>query len=268
MHRAALLAFVVLAFAPRSTRAAKVKVWHQHAPGHYDKAQLKHAVVSSEGALRLSRQLKPLAGLDATHVWDVVEDKDGNLFVATGDEGKIYKVTPDGKVSRRLRPARTARSSAWPLAPDGTVYAGTGPSGLIVRIDPDGKAQVICRQPGQLRLVAWPSTARARRSTPAPGRRAASTRSTAKARRASSTPPSRSTSSAWRWRRRHALRRHRQGRPGLSHRPQGQGLRAVPGAPGRGPQPAGDARRCLRRHQLADASTSGRFRRRSGLVRA
>ena len=59
--------------------AAKVKVWHHYAPSHYEKAQLKQAVVSNEGALRLAHQLKPLTGLDATHVWNVVEDKDGNL---------------------------------------------------------------------------------------------------------------------------------------------------------------------------------------------
>ena len=49
--------------------------------------------------MRLSRQLKPLASVDATHIWDVVEDRQGSLFVATGDAGKIYKVAPDGKVS-------------------------------------------------------------------------------------------------------------------------------------------------------------------------
>src|SRR5712692_3470930 len=80
-------------------QAAKVKVWHHSTPAHFEKARLKHAVISSEGALRLSRQLKPLAALEATHVWDVVEDRAGNLLVATGDEGKIYKVTPDGKVT-------------------------------------------------------------------------------------------------------------------------------------------------------------------------
>src|SRR5947199_8521874 len=94
---AVTLAVVLLA--PCVGHAAKVKVWHHHSPSHYDKAHLKHVVVSSEGALRLSHQLKPLAGLDAMHVWDVIEDKAGNLFVATGDEGKVYKVTPEGKVS-------------------------------------------------------------------------------------------------------------------------------------------------------------------------
>ena len=234
-------------------QAAKVKVWHQHTPAHYDKAQFKQAVVSSEGALRLSRQLKPLAGLDATHVWDVVEDKDGNLFVATGDEGKIYKVTPDGKVSRRSTTARTARSFAWPWRPTARSTPAPGPSGQIVRIDAARPGQGASARPAE--SYVWSPgrrPARRRRSTPAPGPRAASTRSTPTARPASSTPPSRNTSCAWRWGRRHALRRHRQGRPGLSHRCQGQGLRALPGAPGRGPQPAGDADGRLCRHQLAD----------------
>src|SRR5437588_12944020 len=82
-----------------TSQAAKVKVWHHHTPAHYDKAQCKQAVISSEGALRLGRQLKPLVGIDAAHVWDVVEDREGNLFVATGDQGKVFQVAPDGKVT-------------------------------------------------------------------------------------------------------------------------------------------------------------------------
>ena len=68
---------------PAATPAAKVKVWHHHSAAHHDKARLRHAVISNEGTLGLSRQLKPLAAIDATHVWDVVEDRHGNLFVAT-----------------------------------------------------------------------------------------------------------------------------------------------------------------------------------------
>src|SRR5574341_469198 len=78
-------------------QAAKVKVWHHHNPSHYEKGKFQDAVVSSEGALRLGKQLKLLVPLQASHVWNVVEDKNGNLFVATGDEGKLFKVTPDGK---------------------------------------------------------------------------------------------------------------------------------------------------------------------------
>ena len=126
--------------------AGKVKVWDHHAPAHYEKAQLKQAVVSSEGTLRLSRRLRPLADLDAAHVWDVVEDRAGNLFVATGDDGKLFQVAPDGKVSVAFA-ADDSEVLCLALAPDGSVYAGTGPAGHVVRVDPKGEARVIADVP-------------------------------------------------------------------------------------------------------------------------
>jgi hypothetical protein len=127
---------------PAELSAAKVKVWHRHSAGHYDKAHLKNAVVSSEGALRLARELKMLAALDATHVWDVIEDKSGNLFVATGNEGKLYKVHADGTVTLAFT-SPDSEILCLALAPDGTVYAGTGPNGLVVTLPPEGKARIV-----------------------------------------------------------------------------------------------------------------------------
>jgi hypothetical protein len=127
-------------------QAAKVKVWHHHAPANYDKAQLKQTVVSNEGALRLSRQLRPLAGLDATHVWDLVEDRQGNLYVATGDDGKIFKVSTDGKVSVAFT-SEDSQVLCLAAGPDGSVYAGTGPGGHVIRIDPKGAAKVLYASP-------------------------------------------------------------------------------------------------------------------------
>jgi len=129
---------------PAVVQAAKVKVWYHHAPANYEKASLKHAVLSNEGAVRLSRELKPLASLEATHVWDVVEDRAGNLFVATGDEGKIYKVSPDGKVSLAFT-SEDSQILCLALAADGTIYAGTGPSGLVLKIAPNGRGEVLCK---------------------------------------------------------------------------------------------------------------------------
>jgi hypothetical protein len=136
-------ALAALALLVGQARAAKVKVWHQHTPAHYDKAKFRHAVVSSEGALRLSRRLQPLVALDADHVWDVAEDRDGNLFVATGGEGKVYKVSAAGKVSVAYA-GEGGQALCLAVAPDGAVYAGTGPAGQIVRIDPRGHAKVFC----------------------------------------------------------------------------------------------------------------------------
>jgi outer membrane protein assembly factor BamB len=128
---------------PASVFAAKVKVWHQHTTSQYDKARFTHAVITSEGALRLARQLKPLASLDATHVWDLAEDKDGNLYAATGDEGKVYKVAADGKTTVAHQ-GEDSQVFCLAVAADGAILAGTGPGGRIVRIDPRGAAKVLC----------------------------------------------------------------------------------------------------------------------------
>jgi hypothetical protein len=137
---------VLLVVAVSPSQAGKVKVWHHHLPAHYDKAQLKQAVVSSEGAVRLSRQLRPLAGLDATHVWDLAEDLDGNLYVATGDDGKIYRVAADGKASV-VYTSEDSQVLCLAAAPDGSIYAGTGPGGHVLRIERGGAVKVLFASP-------------------------------------------------------------------------------------------------------------------------
>lgn len=140
------VAFVLVTL-PSLASAAKVKVWHHHAPSHYERAQLKGTVVTSEGAVRLSRALAPLAGVEAGHVWAVIEDRAGNLIAATGDNGKVYKVAPDGKASV-LYTADDGQVLSLAAAPDGTIYAGTGPNGQIIRIDPQGVGRVLHRAAG------------------------------------------------------------------------------------------------------------------------
>src|SRR5262249_29781865 len=105
--------------------------------------------ISNEGTVRLARWLKPLelkGSLDATRIWDVVEDKAGNLFVATGDEGKLFKISPDGTVSVAFDSEDT-QILCVVAAPDGSIFAGTGPSGLIIRIAPDGNSRILHDSP-------------------------------------------------------------------------------------------------------------------------
>jgi len=140
-----VLAFAAIytALAAPFCQGAKVKVWDQHAPSHYEKAQFQQAVVSSEGVIRLGRRLKPFADLDAAHVWDLVEVKDGALFAAAGDEGKVYKISADGKTSVVYA---DDQSRPFCLAPagDDAVYVGAGPHGQILRVDVNGKVKVVC----------------------------------------------------------------------------------------------------------------------------
>ena len=242
---------------PSLLPAAKVKVWHQHTPAQYDKAQLKEMVLSNEGVLRLSRQLRPLAGLDATHVWDMVEDRDGNLFVATGDEGKIYKVPAQGKPTV-VHAGEQGQVLCLALASDGSIYAGTGPHGQILRIDPRGKTKVFS-ETGESYVwsLAIDPKGQALYAGTGPHGRIYRINGDGKATRVLPDAPGSHPLSGGR-RRRHALRRHRQGRTRLSHRSARQGLRALPGETGRNTDAETDAGCRLCRHQLADTATENR----------
>ncbi|HXA51351.1 MAG TPA: hypothetical protein VNV86_13640, partial [Candidatus Acidoferrum sp.] len=78
----------------------------------------------------------------AKYIWSMVFDKQGNLFIATGDQGEVHRVTPDGKGSVFYRTEEThARSLA--IDPQGNLIVGTDPGGLVIRITPAGQGFVL-----------------------------------------------------------------------------------------------------------------------------
>ncbi len=76
------------------------------------------------------------------YIWSMLFDRTGNLFVATGDSGVIYRVTPDGKGVKFYSSDEThARSMIMDSA--GDLIVGTEPAGLIVRVSPKGESFVL-----------------------------------------------------------------------------------------------------------------------------
>jgi len=80
------------------------------------------------------------------YIWDLALDKSGNLFVATGDHGEIYKVTPKGEHSVFFKSDEThIRVMAFDA--QGNLIAGTDGSGLVYRISPSGEGFVLYSAP-------------------------------------------------------------------------------------------------------------------------
>jgi sugar lactone lactonase YvrE len=136
MTAASTMLFVLIA---ASAWAGKVDTWRQNSTADFDKGKYHRTVATDRGQIRLSRELKPWSDLSAAFVWDLAHDKDGNLYAATGEEGKIIKVTPDGK-SSVLVDTDEQHVFSLAVAADGTLYAGTAPNGLVLKITPDGKS--------------------------------------------------------------------------------------------------------------------------------
>ncbi len=66
-------------------------------------------------------------------------DSQGSLFVATGDKGEVFVVTPDGKGQVFYQSdERHARSLAFDSK--GNLLIGTEPNGLILRVEVQQKS--------------------------------------------------------------------------------------------------------------------------------
>jgi hypothetical protein len=80
------------------------------------------------------------------YIWDLALDRSGNLYVATGDHGEIYKVTPKGEHSVFFKSDETHIRA---LAFDGqdNLIAGSDGSGLIYRISSAGEGFVLYSAP-------------------------------------------------------------------------------------------------------------------------
>ena len=80
------------------------------------------------------------------YIWDLELDKAGNLYVATGDHGEIYRVTPKGEHSVFFKSDEThIRVMAFDAQEN--LIAGSDGSGLVYRISPAGAGFVLYSAP-------------------------------------------------------------------------------------------------------------------------
>src|SRR5882762_1760095 len=80
------------------------------------------------------------------YIWDLALDSSGDIFVATGDKGEIYRVTPKGDHSVFFK-SDEAHIRVLALDPKGNLIAGSDGSGLVYRIAPSGEAFVLYSAP-------------------------------------------------------------------------------------------------------------------------
>jgi outer membrane protein assembly factor BamB len=80
------------------------------------------------------------------YIWDLALDKSGNLYVATGDHGEIYRVSPKGEHSVFFKSDET-HIRALAFDAQDNLIAGSDGSGLIYRISPAGEGFVLYSAP-------------------------------------------------------------------------------------------------------------------------
>ena len=80
------------------------------------------------------------------YIWDLLLDDAGNLYVATGDHGEIFRVTPKGEHSVFFK-SDEAHIRVMAFDAKGNLIAGSDGSGLVYRISPSGEGFVLYSAP-------------------------------------------------------------------------------------------------------------------------
>ncbi|GAK57805.1 hypothetical protein U27_04772 [Candidatus Vecturithrix granuli] len=95
--------------------------------------------LSRAGELTLSPQIDELFKLSGNDllVWSMAADSKGNIYVGTGDQGRIFKITPQGESSVFFDSPEISILSLVVDSAD-SLYAGTAPDGLIYKITAEG----------------------------------------------------------------------------------------------------------------------------------
>ena len=85
---------------------------------------------------------QPWAQLGANYVWDMEIDREGLLWVGTGEQGALWRVDAAGH-AESVYTGTDAHVRTVTLAPTGGVFAGTSGQGLVLRVDESASAFVL-----------------------------------------------------------------------------------------------------------------------------
>lgn len=130
---------VILLCGALSANATQTELWTINTFAEFQRGETEQVSLNSTGELTLPPQSEQLFALKDNDVlvWALAKDSAGNIYAGTGDQGKIFKITPDGKSSLFFDSPEVSILSLAIDAKD-NVYAGSAPDGLIYKITPQG----------------------------------------------------------------------------------------------------------------------------------
>ena len=132
----ALLAAIT---APRAAHASSPKFFQATTQADFLKGDVENLSIDARGQLVLGPALELVYETPAPFVWTMIAAPDGAFFLGTGNDGKVYRVGPDGKGALFYSSAELEVHALAP-APNGGLYVATSPDGKIYKVDRDGKA--------------------------------------------------------------------------------------------------------------------------------
>src|SRR2546423_11072628 len=116
-------------------------VWEITSRTELLKGEARGVSITDNGMITLAPRLDQVFNTEQPYIWSTAIDAAGNVYLGTGHDGKLFKVTSDGK-GALLYKAAELDVTALAVAKDGAIFAATSPDGRVYRVTSDGKADV------------------------------------------------------------------------------------------------------------------------------
>ncbi|HEX8735008.1 MAG TPA: hypothetical protein VF721_06790 [Pyrinomonadaceae bacterium] len=138
----ALLNLVFLFFVSVTfSKASEPAIWTVDTRAEILRGDARGVSVTDTGAVTLAPKLNRVFDTTQSYVWSSAVDGSGNVYLGTGNDGRIFKVDASGK-GALFTDLAELDVSALAIGKSGEIYAGTSPDGKVYRIDASGKAEV------------------------------------------------------------------------------------------------------------------------------
>lgn len=136
--RKILLLILALVF---QAKANETQIWTVNSKEEILLGRANGVSVMENGTLTLAPALKKLFDTGQLYVWSSDYDQNGNVYLGTGNEGKLFKVDPNGN-GKLLADFDELGVTAIAVGKNGEIYAATSPDGKVYRIQSDGKPEI------------------------------------------------------------------------------------------------------------------------------
>jgi sugar lactone lactonase YvrE len=91
---------------------------------------------------------------DAASIWDITITSEGVINLATGPEGKVYRVTPDEKEPTVLLETPSKNATTLALDKNNNLLVGTSGKGLVIRVDAKTQKPFVLLDAGNVDITA------------------------------------------------------------------------------------------------------------------
>ena len=121
--------------------AVQPEFWTTSSFEDFSKGKLKGISLQADGSLFLARKFETILKSQQALIWSAVYDKNNNLYVGTGHDGKVLKINNLGE-SSILFDAAEIDVLALSIDSEENLYAATSPNGKIYKINSKGQVSV------------------------------------------------------------------------------------------------------------------------------